>query len=483
MDSVPPSAPSEALRAVTEAWEAPPSLPPGAEPIRSRVLLLASTYACLVLMQRIAEATSLSLFIESIGADSLPLSYLAVSLVDLPLAFAYMHMAKRTSRRGMMVRLAGALVVALVVARLLVFVSPQAGMFAAYLSATTLSTFLVIHWGVLLLDVFSVDESRRAFPLVYAGAHLGSFAAGAAMRFLAGPLSSVNLLVVLPAGAFVAMAILLLAIRRLREGQDTGRETIPTPNAAPVAAAFQSLGLLRTSPLLRSIAIATSLMVLLRLGVRTLYGAELDSAFSSPDQTTRFLGTYTMVASVAGVLLQVLAIPRLLRWLGLGTLNLAYALAAFGSVLGLTVHPGLGAAAAARFTDMELKGAVKTPLSAMFYDAMLPEDRADARAIVLGIISPVASLGSSLVLVVLVTAGSAPVWLAWASCLVAIAYLLISLRQARAYQAALRAQLLAWAQRQGGAPMTMQEAITTARKSKEARWESLARAVQRGWRA
>jgi hypothetical protein len=133
---------------------------------------------------------------------------------------------------------------------------------------------------------------------------------------------------------------------------------------------------------------------------------------------------------------------------------------------------------------MEFKDATKTPLSAMFYDALNPEERTDGRAIVLGIISPLASLTSSLILVALITAGTAPAWLVWASCAVALAYLLVSLRQARAYQASLRDQLLAWVQRQAeGAPVTLQEAIEIARRSKDARWVSVALAVQRGWRA
>lgn len=457
----------------------PMSLTRPREPIRRRVVLLAVAYAFLVLLHRSAEATSLSLFLDHLGAKSLPLTYLVVSLVDVPLAFGYMHLARRANRRWMTAGLGAALVLLLAGARLLGLAEPGWGLFAAYLAATSLGTFLVIHWGVLLLDAFSVDESRRAFPLVYAGGHVGSFAAGAAMQ-LAGTWRALDLLVAIPAASLVGLTLLMIVLGREREGLAVRQERTPRPGAAAGPSAMRNLGLLAASPLIRIIAASTALMVLLRLCLRFLYGHELESAFTGPESLTRFIGAYTMIASALGLSLQLFATPRLLRVMGVGKLNLAYAAAVFASLLGLAAAPGVVAATAARFTDLELKGAIKTPLSAMFYDALGFDQRADARAIVLGIVSPLASMGSSLALLVFTRVHAPVTLLAWASLGLALIYLLLSALQAGAYRRSLEDELVRWARELSGeSGVGVDRAIELARRCDDPRIADMAREVRR----
>ncbi|MCU0694607.1 MAG: hypothetical protein MUF54_24775, partial [Polyangiaceae bacterium] len=339
------------------------------EPIAGRVLVLCVAYACCALLQSSAETTTLSLFVHQLGASKLPMSYLATSLVDVPAAFAYMRLAGVTNRRWLLGSMAATLVALLGVAYVVESVRPGAGLFLGYVATNTLGTFLAVHWGVLLLDAFTVDESRRAFPWVYAGGHLGSFASGAILQRLAGPVHSTTLMVAVPAGACALLAVLLWLVGRMREGVMVREGEAPQPALALGATAWRSLGMLRGSRLLQAIAVATSLMVLLRLALRWLYGTSFEQSCSSTDALTRFLGGYTMVASVFGVMLQVVATPHLLRKLGVARLNVAYGLALLGAFGWLAVAPGAMSGAAGRFTDTALKAAIKTPLSAIFYDA------------------------------------------------------------------------------------------------------------------
>ena len=457
----------------------PMSLTRPREPIRKRVALLAVAYAFLVLLHRSSEATSLSLFLDYLGAERLPWTFLAVSLVDVPLALAYMVASRRANRRWLLAGLGAGLVAVMAGARALIQVHLGAGLFVAYLGATSLGTFLVVHWGVLLLDAFTVDESRRAFPLVYAGGHAGSFVAGAAMQ-LAGVWPARDLLVVVPTAALMGMVVMMLALGRQTEGMAVRQERVVRPGAAAGAQAWKNLGLLTESSLLRAIAAATALMVLLRLCLRYLYGHELESAFAGPEALTRFVGAYTMVASAVGVTLQLFATPWLLRRVGVGRLNLAYAGAVALSLVGLTGAPGLYSATAARFTDLELKGAIKTPLSAMFYDALGPQQRADARAVVLGIVAPTTSLGSSLVLLAFTQSHAPTWWLGWIALGGALAYLLLTALQARAYRHALEDKLVQWARdRQGDDISGVDDAIALARRSDDARMVDVAREVRR----
>lgn len=459
--------------------DGPVSLTRPNEPIVRRVLVLGTAYAFLVLLQRSTEAMSLSLFLDHLGAKQLPLTYLAVSLVDVPLAFLYMKVASIADRRWLLVGMGALVVGAMATSRLVEVALPGWGMFLAYLLATSLGTFLVVHWGVLLLDGFTVGESRRAFPLVYAGGHVGSFVAGALMQ-LAGPWQALDLLVAIPGAAFLGLAVSLVSWNRIGEGAAIRKAPPPRPGLAAGVGAIQRIHLLRGSSLLRLIAFSTALMVVLRMCLRLLYGASFESAFATPESLTRFLGSYTMVASVAGVMFQLMATPKLLRWLGVGKLNLAYGGALLLSLVGLAGLPGLWSAAASRFTDNELKAAIKTPVSAMFYDALHTHQRADARAIILGIISPLASLCSSALLVSITRFHTPTEFVAWAAAVGGLGYVALSWAQARAYDRSLEDDLVSWARDQQGRPFaTIHDAIELARSCEDQRIVDMAREVRR----
>lgn len=447
-----------------------------------RVLVLTLLYSLVVLMLRSAEGASLSLFLEHMGVEKLPYTFLAISLVDLPLAFVYMKLSPRIPNRTLMAGLALLLIVCLGSARLLAGINQGAGLFMAYMAATIINTFMVIQWGVVLLDFFTVEESRRAFPLIYAGSHLGGFFAGLLLRNLALPLGSENLLLLVPGAAALAVAVLAALTGKLREGRAWRQGEAARRTILPLSV-FRKLGLLKASTLLRAIAAATAVMVLLRLALRYCYGAGFADAFPSPDDLTRFIGTYTMIASVAGIVLQVLATPALLRRLGVPLMNVVYSFAILASFLFSWISPGLAASIAGRFTDMDLKSAIKTPLSAIFYEAMGERRRSDARALILGVVSPLSSLASSLVLIAVAEGGISPYWIATAGSLVAVAFLVLAWLQGRAYRRSLQHLLLDWHRQQTGTgEATLEEAMRAGLHSDDRRISDMAREVRRSRR-
>lgn len=452
-------------------------VPPSDESIAARVVVLTLLYSLIVLMLRSAEGASLSLFLEHLGAAKLPYTFLAISLVDLPLALVYMRLSPRIPNRLLLALLTLLLIASLGGARLLSGVHLGAGLFASYMAATILNTFLVIQWGVTLLDFFTVEESRRAFPLIYTGAHAGGFAAGLLLRHLALPLGSENLLVFVPGGAAALVCLLAALASRLQEGRAWRQGD--AARARPTGV-FRKLGLLRTSPLLRAIALATAMMVLLRLAIRYCYGASFADAFPSPDDLTRFIGTYTIFASLAGIAMQALFTPVLLRRLGAGRTNVLYSLFVTSAFAWLALWPGLASAIAGRATDQDLKSAVKTPLSAIFYEAMGERSRADARAIILGIVSPASSFVSSLILVAVAEGGIPPTLVAAAGAVLSLAFIVLSHAQGRSYGRALEELLLSWLRRKKGSDdVTLEDAVHAGLRTEERRINDMAREVSR----
>lgn len=447
--------------------------------IISRVALLTTLYCFIVLTLRVAEGGALSLFLGHLGVEKLPYTFLAISLVDIPVAFVFMRLSRRMPNRLMLSALAVVLVSLLAGGRLLTGVHLGTSLFVSYMSATILTTFITIQWGVVLLDFFTVKESRRAFPLIYAGAHLGGLVAGLLLRHLARPLGTDNLIVWAPAAATLVSLALIAVSGRLREGHTWRQGERPAPADRSAVRGLKRLGLLRTSPLLAAIAASTAVMVLLRLTLRYTYGAGFEEAFPDPDDLARFVGTYTIAASLVGVALQVLAMPSLLARLGVGTMNVAYSVATSLTFVASALAPGLWTSAAARFTDQDLKSAIKTPLSAMFYEAMGQKRRADGRAIILGIVSPVSSFVSSLALVAVAVTSVPPVWVASTGIGLSLVFIVLSWLQGRAYDRELARELTERMRAETGDPdLSTTEAVRLALESDDRRLSDMARQVR-----
>jgi len=116
----------------------------------------------------------------------------------------------------------------------------------------------------------------------------------------------------------------------------------------------------------------------------------------------------------------------------------------------------------------------------MFYDAIDPEHRADARAIVLGIVSPLASVGSSLLLLGYTHAQVSVSVLAWGAAAVGAVYVVLSAVQSHTYRTALENQLVRWARdATEDESVTIDEALDKARGCNDARIVDMAREIRR----
>jgi len=238
--------------------------------------------------------------------------------------------------------------------------------------------------------------------------------------------------------------------------------------------------MLKSSNLLRAIAMATAVMVFLRLALRYTYGKGFQEAFPGPDELTRFIGTYTIIASVFSVTMQVLVTPALLRKLGVGMLNVVYSYLVGATLLFTVFVPGLSAAVMGRATDQDLKSAVKTPLSPMFYEALGEEHRKDGRALILGIISPVAQLASSLLLVLVIQMHVPTMWVAVAGSALSLLFILLSVHQGVTYHRSLEDLLLKWhRERSGDEEASLGDAIRGALRSEDRRINDMGREVRR----
>jgi hypothetical protein len=270
---------------------------------------------------------------------------------------------------------------------------------------------------------------------VFTASRLGGVVAGVALALLAGPVGAKDLV-------WVAVALAALGAFITRPGVEhapSAEEDRDADEEGPVARVLKTWRTAWASPLVRAIALSTACMVFVRYGLKLLALDAVEEHFGGQeDQVAAFLGFYATWANVAAIGLGVLVTPHVVARLGAGAANAAYAVLVLGAYGLLGLAPSLGAAVAARFVDVELKDALKTPLSALFYGAERPDDRAPARAFVFGAVIPVATVITALALRALEHG-----WLVSAGLAVAAVFVVASLAQNRAWRRR-HVELLAW---------------------------------------
>jgi len=368
--------------------------------------LIAVLYAAAV---GVGDVVSQSIFVGRAGAEALPRIFLLKAAIDVGAALLYLPMT-RGRRPPAVLRLTLLVYIATVLAgRALVAAAAGAGpAYALYVGHECAWTILTIHWGVYLLDVFDASQARRLFPILFGATRLGGALAGLLVGAFATELGAATLLY--GACALAGLGFLV----SFAPSASPHRPAAPALGESPAEAELDDEaavrdaqpGLLRRwvrgwreaarSPLVRAIAASTALMVATRYALRLISSTGIEDAFQGDeDLIAGFLGDFDALSNVVGAVIGVLVLPRLLGVVGVGAVNLAYAVATAAAPAAALAFPSLASAAGARFVEMALKDAIKTPLSALFYGAEPPAERAPARALVFGAVIPLATLAAA----------------------------------------------------------------------------------------
>jgi hypothetical protein len=379
---------------------------PGETPALVRVAAIGAAYSA---GTALGETISEAVFVARVGAEALPQLFLLKGVIDVVTAACYVPLARDRSPAAVLRFTLSIYIVAVAAGRLGLAADGIASAYGLYVAHETAWTLITIQWGVFVLDVFDASQARRLLPLLFTSSQLGAIGAGAALFGLASPLGAIDLLWAAAGLGGLALGLCSLARGRPVAAPSSSPRLVP-PHAAPAdgdppagdAPARSTPAAWRAalaSPLVRATAASTALMVLVRYSLRQVSLATIAAHFGGhEDQIATFLGGFTAVAGGLGVALGALAVPALIAAVGVRVANLLYAGATAAAFAALIAAPSLAAAAVARFVYQQLKDALKTPLSALFYGAEPPPLRAPARAFVFGVAIPAATVATALAL-------------------------------------------------------------------------------------
>jgi len=290
-------------------------------------------------------------------------------------------------------------------------------------------TLIMMHWGVYLVDFFTVRESATAIPFVYSAQPLGALPAGVLLAFCPG-LSESDLFFI-PVALVVASTLFIWRTARLLPES-------PRIRVAPQTAVKGEVRryLLR-APVVRYMALATAVMVFVRASLEVSYSAVLECEFSDAAHIREFWGNYVIWANLAVFAAQFLFSARLMRAFAPTRVNLVYAGGVVVSFLTLFVCPGATAIVFAKFVRKEVKSILKTPFSIMIYGAMADYARPFARMAIFGVVIPLSGIITGLLLMGLEAADASTTWIVLPGLAGAVAFVGVSMLQNRAYKLAL----------------------------------------------
>jgi hypothetical protein len=398
-----------------------------------RSLLLWLLLLLLTLASEVGSDTIKALFLNRIGSKALPPAFALEAALRLLATGVYFLLLRRRSYARVMsattVLYAGTLLTMLfllqtddTVSLTLFFALEQMGF-----------KLILLHWGVYIVDFFTVRESATAFPFVYSAQPLGSVIAGFILAWA--PVEEMSWMLLVSLAALIGALLLYPTAHGARSESPRLRVHAPESDApSPWRVAW---GYVWRAPVVRYMALATVALVLVRSVAQVAGAYVLEQQFRTARGIGTFLGYYKVSSNVVVFALQALLSARLMRRFSPPRVNLSYSflsLAAFGL---LTALPGTASLVFSESVRNEWKSILKTPFSVMMYGTVADYARAPSRIAVFGVVVPLSAVLAALAMMAAQSAGVGGQYMSLAGLVLAVPFIGVTLLQNRAYKLAL----------------------------------------------
>ena len=257
------------------------------------------------------------LLLARVGADTLPLMYIALGVVTFAFLAGAGRIARADPRRAVPVAYLG-MAVAIAASRPLLSWDPW-GYRISWLGMMILWTLAgQLSWS-LAGALHDTRQAKRLFPLYGAGLVVGLVTGGFLTGPLAGLLGAEQLVFVWAAGTAAAGVV-------ARWAQGAGRPAVASGSQASPPGFAQGASSVVRSPLLRWMAVALALFALLLFLSTFLFARAATARYPDPERLAGFLGSFSGAATGMALLVSLAVANRL--YARIGTANAVLALAA-----------------------------------------------------------------------------------------------------------------------------------------------------------
>ncbi|MEM7117934.1 MAG: HEAT repeat domain-containing protein [Chloroflexota bacterium] len=283
-----------------------------------------------------------ALFVDTLGSDALPYSYIAAGIVGTALGAAYAWLQGRWGllRAGF---IAFSIFIALMILSWWSMRSSSAAWlaFTLMVAVSPIMSIGLITVGTQAGRVFDLRQMKTLYPYVISAMLAGFALGGLLATLLVGPLGGTPNLLLLAGGTMVvSLAFMVLMAQRF--GDQLGQTESAPATTKKSAKATKTIRQLLTKPYVRVLFSYQMLSTMGTLLMIYLYFDQADAQFSDAEALASFFGTMTVVREVSSLLFTSLFASRLLGRYGMG--------------LGLTANPVVVGAAIVVMAVVSLTG-------------------------------------------------------------------------------------------------------------------------------
>lgn len=348
-----------------------------------------------------------SYFLSTEGPSKIPYMYLFMSILMLIASGTYSLIVDKIRRDIFMKYLLGAgiLFTCLVGVILKLDYKIPYFPFIVFCIVETYILFAFMHFWNYVNNVFDSKEGKSVFPLIGATGLTATIFGGLTAKLVAHLIGANSL--------FFIWGILLIGcypmVSKIRylvlNSGHTGETIIDLDSQmSENRLGFDSLGKILKIPLIRTIIyMSFPLWIIIYLVEYNYYGT-MNRVYPDQDSLAGFLGIFTSIASFTGLILQITVTPWMLRVLGVGVTSMIYPFSLTAGALSLllfTMFPdALGAnlqlfgialfVVFARFCDITIYYSVYESTSQLLYYAIPEYLRGKSRALISGVVMPMA---------------------------------------------------------------------------------------------
>jgi len=399
----------------------------------TQFLLLAVTMLTFCIM---AMNIANSLFLSNAGADKLPLSFILLGLFSTLAYGGVSQIIDRFSRvRLFQYALFGSVLFFTIFCFLLNFNTLPLYFCISITAFFQFDLYINILYPNLVTDYFTTLEYKRYAPFLGIGQAVGILLGGMLTTLLAQYLNNRQLL----ACVIAVFGIAIAQVIYLENSQPRLESSYASKRIGVIESlkTFPDLG--QRYPLVFYLASSSFLFILIYVMSEFLWFSTYASSFSD-SELTGFLGQVRIITSTTQIVTLFCITRPLLRWLGVGRMNVAYPIVTLTALVGFALRGDLKSAIALNMNGDSLNKGLATPVHQLNYNAIPPEFSGRVRTLTDGIFYAV---GLTLAGVSLLVAQSflSPMQIAWIAISLTTVGLLARLPMGRLYAEGLESMI------------------------------------------
>ena len=275
--------------------------------------LLFAVHFLLLMFQYTAKSLRQSIFIDSLGADRLPLVYLLVALSSYPLLLVHGRMVDRWAQGRLIAASSLAVAASLVAFWWLFEQGADWATVAFYLWISIVGILLISQFWSYASHLLDARQAKRLFGFIGAGGILGSIAGGQLASWASSRLDTYTTLL-FAATVLAALAVLI----RLRAPREPPAARMPADGEAPIADPRAGFAVVLGSPYLRLIAAIMLLGGMVSQVVDLQFSWAIEQHTEGLNQRTALFGDLYSVMGLCALVFQLLATAHIHRRRGVG---------------------------------------------------------------------------------------------------------------------------------------------------------------------